>query len=139
MSEGEPTKASKAREDLMSRQVSPEDMARRHPKIAELRLREDAPSIEFGRVTPEIIEHAQGEGISAITLKERGQEPTVVVLSIDRYLELVGKELASSYTEKVGRLDGHIVPVESALTDSHVETVDPNETWTHDGEHQALM
>jgi len=133
MSERPKSKARDAVEDLMRNPLTPEELAHRYPKVEELRLRPDAPTAEIDEALPvkEVIERLRSEDVGVIALRESGSDATVVIVPVERYLELASKELAG-YSERVGTLDGRMIPVESAFEASYVEPVDPDATWTHD-------
>jgi hypothetical protein len=133
MAEWRRSKASAIVDDLMGHPLTPEEVARRHPKVETLRLRPDVPTVEIDDTLPvkKIIERLRSEDVDVLALHESGSDAAAVIISVERYLELAGKELAS-YSERVGTLDGRIIPAESAFAASHVEQVDPNATWTHD-------
>lgn len=127
------SKASELADDLVRRPLSEKEMASRHPKVPELRLRPDAPVMEIDEITPvkDALGQLRSEGIGAMALRESGGDATVVVIPVERYLELVGKELATD-SPMVGTLDGRVMPAESAFVASYVEQVDPGDIWTHD-------
>jgi hypothetical protein len=133
MAEQQRSKASEVVEDLMSHPLTEEELARRYPKVEKLRLRPDAPTAEIDETLPvkEVIERLRSDDSGVIALREPGSDATAVVIPVERYLELAGKELAG-YSERVGTLDGRIIPTESAFAASHVEPVDPDATWSHD-------
>ena len=132
MAEQPKSKAAQLREDLMRYPLTSEEVAQRYPKVEALQLRSDAPSVEIDDALPvkRVIEQLRSEGVGAIALHEQGSDPTAVIIPVERYLELVGKELAG-YTALVGTLDGRLIPVESAFAASYVEPVDPDATWRH--------
>jgi hypothetical protein len=132
MAEQPKSKAAQLREDLMRHPLTPEEVAQRYPKVEALRLRSDAPSVEIDDALPakRVIEQLQSEDVDAIALHEQGSDPTAVIIPVERYLELVGKELAG-YTELVGTLDGRLIPPGPAFAASYVEPVDPDATWRH--------
>jgi hypothetical protein len=111
----------------------PELIAKRYPKVPELRLREDAPSEEIDSTTAaqDVIGKLTTRSVSAMALRDANGDATAVILPVDRYLELAGKELAS-HSAKIGTLDGRVLPAEAAFVASYVEQVDPSEEWTHD-------
>ncbi len=77
------------------------------------------------------MERFRSDDVDVIALREPGSDATAVIIPVERYLELAGKELAG-YSERVGTLDGRMIPAESAFEASYVEPVDPDATWTHD-------
>jgi hypothetical protein len=123
------SKASELVDDLMQRSPSAQARAERHPKVPELRLRADTPALEVTDATPvsDALEELRSQGLGTIALRSPDAEPTAVVLSVERYLELAGKELLNG-VDMVAR-DGIMVPSESAFAISHVEQVNPNDTW----------
>lgn len=134
MAERQPSKASEVVDDLMQRPLTPEEIAKRYPKVEDLRLRADAPVVEIDDTTPVkgVIDRLAGEDAGIVAVREAGVDSAVaVVLPIERYLELAGKELAG-FSSKVATLDGRLVPVEEAFATSHVEQADPDATWAHD-------
>ncbi|HST54333.1 MAG TPA: hypothetical protein VLJ42_00360 [Solirubrobacteraceae bacterium] len=123
--------ASETVKDLMSRAVSPEEMARRHPKLPELRLRSDTPTVEIDDTTPikDSVNRLKSKDVDAIGIREAGSDVAAVILPVERYLELAAKELAGKTFDWVGTLDRHLVPHDDAFAASHVEQIDRNETW----------
>ena len=133
MAERQRSKAGDVVEDLMRNPLTPEELARRYPRVEELRLRPDAPTAEIDEALPakEVVERLRSEDVGVIALRGQGSDAAAVIIPVERYLELAGKELAG-FSERVGTLDGRMVPVESAFEASYVEPVDPDATWTHD-------
>jgi hypothetical protein len=132
MTEQRRSKASELREDLMRHPLTSEELARKYPKVEELRLRSDVPTAEIDNALPvkEVVKRLRSEDVGIVALREPESDTTAVVIPIERYLELAGKELAS-HSERVGTLDGRIIPVDSAFAASHVAPINPNATWTH--------
>jgi hypothetical protein len=134
---GEPQrgKATKALEQLMSRQLSEEEIARRKPTIPDLRLREDAPAIAVDEATPfgQVLVGINNETSGALVVRRADGAPAAVVMSLDRYMGLVGLELANT-ARKVATLDGRLVPAEEAFAASHVEQIDPQAAWKQYGD-----
>jgi hypothetical protein len=115
---------------LMLRPISDEEMARRG-RIPELRLREDAPAIAVTEATPagRVIDSINDERSGAVIVRQNGGAAAAVVVSLDRYMDLVGKELAMT-ASRVATLDGRVVPSQEAFSASHVEQVNPHDIWT---------
>jgi len=130
MTEQRPTKASKVVDRLMSRKLSPREIAERYPQAPELRLRADAPAVEIDETTPvvDVLERLGNSDIGALALRPRGADPTAVVVPIERYLELVGKELLHSRGKVVGA-SNDFRPPDAALETVSVELVDPAAVW----------
>jgi hypothetical protein len=116
---------------LAGRELSPTEQARRHPPVPELRLRADIPAVDIAEATAvsEALEELRSQAVGTIALRERDAEPTAVVLSVERYLELAGKELIRDEYNKISRADHVVVPTESAFSALHVEPVNPDDTW----------
>jgi hypothetical protein len=116
---------------LMSRPISDEEMKRRGRIVPELRLREDAPAIAVTEATPagQVINSINDEPSGAVIVRQSDGAAAAVVVSLDRYMDLVGKELAMT-ASKVVALDGHVVPEPEAFSASHVEQVNPHDPWT---------
>jgi hypothetical protein len=125
------SKASELADDLMSHPLTPEEIAARYPRVPELRLRADAPTVEINETTRarDILERVRSENVGSIALRESAAGITAVVIPVERYLELVGKELATDPSNKVGTLDGQIRPTDAAIAASHVEQVNPDDSW----------
>jgi hypothetical protein len=122
-------KATELLDDLMSHPLSPEEVARRQPHIPELRLRDDTPAVEIAETTRVQDVLGRLEDTDSLALRNSAAEPLAVVISVERYLELVGKELARDPWHKVGTLDGRVVPRDEDLAAGHVEQVDPTAPW----------
>lgn len=131
----EQSKASKIVDDLTSHPLTSEEMAKRRGSRPELRVRSDAPSIEINETTPaaETIARLEARHTDTLALREPGGEAKAVVLSIERYLELIGTELATDPFNKVATLDGRITPSDTAVAAAYVEQVDPTDTWMDRG------
>jgi hypothetical protein len=131
MTEKRRSKARELANDLMHSPLSERERARRHPKMPELRLRADVPTVDIDATIgiTDAVEQLRESQLGLIALREPDGNSTAVVISTERYLELAGKELASD-SNKVGTLDGDLAPSESAFATSHVEQVDPNAMWT---------
>jgi hypothetical protein len=114
--------------ELVSGELPEEERRRRGLLLPELRLRADTPAVEVDSATP-VTEALSGLGAETDTLAIREQhgEPQAIVLSVERYLELAGKEIHSA--PKIGTLDGRIMPQEATFSRAHVEQVNPNENW----------
>lgn len=123
--------ASEVGGELASRELSESERRRRGLLLPELRLRTDTPTIEVDETTPVIQALARlgEEETGAVAIRERNGEPQAVVLSVERYLQLAGKEINSA--AKVGTLEGSLVPTATAFERAHVEQVDPNASWGH--------
>lgn len=108
-----------------------DELASRHPNVPALRLRGDTPSVEIDETTPvnAVIEQLESTDVAAIAVREHGAEATAIVLPVERYLELAGRELGY-YARRVA-VDGRMVPEQSALAASYVEQVDPRDGWAH--------
>jgi hypothetical protein len=131
MAEQQRSKAGELVDDLIHRPLSEKERARRHPKLPELRLRTDAPTVDIDATTriTDAVEQLREAQLGLLALREPDGNSAAVMLSTERYLELAGKELASD-SNKVGTLDGDLAPSESAFAASHVEQVDLNAAWT---------
>lgn len=131
MSEKRRTKASEVVENLMSRPLPPEEVARRYPKAPKLRLRADTPAIEIDGTTSAkaVVDQLQSDRLDTVAVREIGAEAVAVLLPVERYLELVGNELSRRHHDLVVGPHGHFQPQDSELAVLHVEQVDPNERW----------
>lgn len=131
-------KASKAMEELLSRPLSPEAIAARGPKIPALKLKADAPAISASEATSvaHVLSGLAAEQTGALVVRTPDGNPGAVVLSLDRYITLVGEELATT-AKRVATLDGRLVPSEEAFAATHVEPVDPQESWAHGAPSQS--
>lgn len=96
-------------------------------KLPELRLRADAPVLEVDAATPAqaALDRLQASEVGALALRAPDAEPTAVVISVERYLELIGKELLTGRSTIASQ--GRIILRESALAGSFVEQVNPDE------------
>jgi hypothetical protein len=98
------------------------------PERPQLRLRADMPLVEVSESTrvQDILGHLEGEATRRVLLGSPEVGATAVVVSVDRYIELVGAELEASHQSKI-QLDGRIEP--TGLAASDVEQVDSQATW----------
>jgi hypothetical protein len=130
MTEPRPSKSRELVADLISREPSDKELAERYGKRPELRLRTDAPAVTVTDSTParEVLAGIEAEESGALIVQSPDGAPAAVVVSIDRYLGLVGTELARS-SPKIATLDGNIVPREEYFHAAHVEQVDPSQRW----------
>lgn len=133
MAEKPRSKASQFLDELAQRSPSPESVAAMSPRVPELRLRADAPSLEINGSTlvSNAVAQLRSETVGAIVLREPGAEPTAVVMPVERYLELVGTELVND-SPKEAR-GGGLAPRAAALEAVYVEQVDPSGTWHRGG------
>jgi hypothetical protein len=124
-------KAEELVDDLMRRSLTPEEEAAKHPRVPELRLRADAPAVDINKTTHirDVLSRLQDKDVGGVALRDPSTGPVAVVVPVERYLDLVGKELANDPSNKVGTLDGHIAPAETAIAASYVEQVNPSDTW----------
>jgi hypothetical protein len=120
--------ASETLKTLMNRPLSPRQLAEKGLPV--LRLRDDAPSIDSSGAIP--IRDAAAElhrrRVGALAVRAPDGEPLAVMLSVDRYLELVGKELVNG-DQKELQSDGRIVPTDAAFAVSYVEAVNLGDNW----------
>lgn len=132
MAEKHVSKASQLREDLMAHPLASEAIAKKYPKVPELRLRADTPVVEIDDATlaTDVIEELQRKDTGVVAVRKPGEAAMAIVLPVERYLELAGSELAS-HSEQVGTLDGRLMPADSAFAASSVEQVNQGDTWTH--------
>lgn len=135
MAERRRTKASEIVDDLMGRPPTADEVAKNETNLPELRLRPDTPTAEIDSETLArgLIDRLRSDDVTALALRETGTEPTVVMLPLERYLELAGKELISRREGLVATLDGRLVPPESDFAALHVEVVDPRDAWPSAG------
>lgn len=127
MVERRSSKASEAVEDFMHRGNEP-----RKPKLPELRLRSDMPTVAVSAATPlvDVVEQLRSEGVGVIALHEADSDAMAVMLPVERYLELVGKVLVGQRTGIVNPY-GQLVPPESDFADAYVKQVNPrDEAWS---------
>lgn len=115
----------------MGKATELDDWHKNHPRepessYPELRLRRDAlPQIGGSRLVGEAIEAigtAEGHGVELV---DEGSGKSGILISPERYVELLGHALAEG--PKEAHLDGRIQP--AGLDDSDVEQVDPTATW----------
>ncbi len=123
-----PIRASERAREVVSGGLAEGERRRRGLLLPELRLRPEAPYIEIDEATSVVmtLSRLAAEESGALAIREPRGEPQAVVLSVERYLELAGKEINS--TPKVG-VEGRLVPNEAAFDRAHVEQVDSNESW----------
>jgi hypothetical protein len=124
-------KAEELMDDLLRHPLTPEEIATRYPKVPELRLRADAPTVEVDATTTarDVLERVQSQDVGSVALRDSTTGVTAVVMPVERYLELVGGELAHDPLNKEAGLNGTITPTEAALVASHVEQINPHDTW----------
>jgi hypothetical protein len=103
----------------------------REIKVPELRLRTDMPMIDVNKDTSaqHVLDSIRNEPSGALLVRELGGTSAAVVVSLDRYLDLAGKELAGSQPRSA-TLDGRLVPRPEVFDESHVEQVDPTDSWS---------
>jgi hypothetical protein len=123
-------KASELDDFLERRRLTPEEEARRHGLRPELRLRADAPAIELEQATPvdDALAELRSKDLGALALRKPTGEIAAMLVTAERYLELVGTELARGSDMEV-TIHGRFAPVESAFNKAYVEQVDPHEPW----------
>lgn len=127
MAEQQQSKASEAlrhlRESAATR--APEEKPRR----PQMRLRRDMPAIEIDETTPvaEAVAELQAEHVGTLALRAPDGEARAVVLSVERYLEFVNKELERNAPGVT--TNGRIMLTDAGLKPLHVEQVDPTEPW----------
>lgn len=131
MSERRRTQAGQLVEDLMNSPSSPEETARRYPRAPKLRLRADTPAVDIDETTSatSVVKQLQGERLDTAVIRETGAQAVAVLLPVERYLELVGNELARRHHDLIVGPHGDFRPQDSALAELHVEQIDPNEKW----------
>lgn len=121
--ERRPTKASEVVRELMNRPVPPPE-----PR-PELRLHHDTPTMEVKETTTarDALTQLRDGNADVLALREQGSEPAVIMLPIQRYLDLVATELMSDQAKStiVAEGTGSLVMDESALANVHVEEVHP--------------
>jgi hypothetical protein len=131
MSETRRGKATEIEEQILARPISDEERARRNPQLPRLRLAEDVPATNVDNASPvaQVLADLDDEPSGAVVARRRDGSLAAVVVTIDRYLALVGKELSVS-GRKQATLHGDIAPSNEALAAAHVEQIDPAERWT---------
>jgi hypothetical protein len=116
---------------ISERTLTEEEMAARRPKVPELRLRPDAMVVVDDH-TParDLLDRLTTEGARSMKVEygEGDSCTEAVLVPVDRYVHLVGINLATS-GEVEALLDGRLVP--SGLDQADVEPVDPNASWEH--------
>lgn len=115
----------------MRRKLLPQEIAERYPALPELRLRADAPALEIDETTTvmDALERLESSDIGALALRTpRGTDPTALIIPVERYLELVGKELLHSPSKVVGE-SNDFTPPDAALEAVNVEQVDAAANW----------
>jgi len=123
-------KAEDLADDLMRHPLMPEEIAARYPQFPELRLRADAPAVVVDEATRvrDVVGRLQSEDVGSIALRNPDGGVTAMVVPVERYLELVGTQLATD-PNKVATLDGRLMPSEVSIAASYVEQVNPRDTW----------
>lgn len=101
----------------------------REEKLPEVRLRADTPTLEVNEDTRirGTLDQLQAGEVGAVALSEPGSKPSAVVIPIERYLELVTRELVAGRGTIASQ--GRIIPEDSTLAAVHIEPVDPNADW----------
>jgi hypothetical protein len=130
VAEQRPSKSRELVADLISREPSEKELAERYGKRPELRMRADAPAVTVTDSTPakEVLAGIEAEESGALVVQNSDGAPAAVVVSVDRYLGLVGTELARS-SPWTATLDGTFAPKEKSFQAAHVEQVDPSQRW----------
>jgi hypothetical protein len=126
MGERPRSKANQLADDLVRGSLSKAEQVRRGLLRPALRLSRDAPSITINEATSatQALAEAAEEQRDVLALRKLNGDPIAVVLSVDRYLELVGHELANA--PKMG-IAGRLTPEATAFTKSYVEPADPGD------------
>lgn len=125
------SKSSELVDDLMRHPLTSEEIAERRGKHPELRLRPDAPAVEVDATTrvQDVVARLASEDVGCVALRDASAGVTAMVMPVERYLELVGTELATD-PNKVATLDGDLAPTAAATAASYVEQVNPRDTWS---------
>jgi hypothetical protein len=124
--------ASKVMDELMQNPLTQEEQAARYLGVPELRLRADTPTVDVDETTrvQGVLARLHGEDTRSLALRDRGAAISAVVIPVERYLELVGIQLAKDPSIQRDTSTGSIAPTGTALAASHVEQVHPRDTWT---------
>jgi hypothetical protein len=129
MAEQSRSKAAQVAHDLVTQPIPEGERRRRGLLLPELRLRANTPTVDINETTSvgAALTRLEGEQGGTLALREPSGEPKAIVLSVERYLQLVSKEINSA--PKVGALDGRVMPTDDAFANAHVEQVNPAESW----------
>jgi hypothetical protein len=129
------SKASEVARRLRERTLSPEQLAERgHAPLPKLRLRSDAPSVEAEGVPilAEALQRLPSEESGALVIRGTDGEPKGVILSPERYFELVGTLLRQNqHLQDIGPWG--FIPTEESFAATLTEQVDLNEPWAAPG------
>jgi hypothetical protein len=101
----------------------------RKPRRPQMQLRRDMPAVEIDETTPaaEAVAGLQAEHVGTLALRTPDGDAKAVVLSVERYLELVNRELERNAPGVLS--NGRIMLTDAGLKPLHVEQVDPTEPW----------
>jgi hypothetical protein len=99
------------------------------PHRPQMQLRRDMPAVEVGETTPVVdaLAQLQAEHIGTLALRTPDGDAKAVVLSVEQYLDFVGREL-ERHAPGVAT-NGRIMLSDAGLKPLHVEQVDPTEPW----------
>lgn len=99
------------------------------PHRPKMQLRRDMPAVEIDETTPatEALAELQAEHVGTLALRTPDGDTKAVVLSVDRYLEFVSRELERNAPGVAS--NGRIMLTNAGLKPLHVEQVDPTEPW----------
>lgn len=104
--------------------------------LPEVRFRDDAPSVEVDEETPaqEALERI-GEGNEALVLRDTAGEPKGVVLTPERYIQLIQAEIQNNLphgnTGSYWEIPGSVPELREGVLESlMIEQVDPEAEWS---------
>jgi hypothetical protein len=128
-------KASETSRYIESHPLTPQEEDARHPRHPKLRLKEDVDTVEVAPDTPvaEVFERMASDGQHRVALRRPDGEISAVVIPVERYVQLIGTELAGS-TYTVADRGGRVAP--AGLLASDVEQVDPQQSWIETSAHE---
>jgi hypothetical protein len=117
-------------DDFLRRPLSEEEEAMYRPKPPQLRLRTDVPAVEVdGSNRARIVRELEQDQTKSLALRDTHGTISAMVISVERYLELVRADLSLAESKQTVFPGGRIGPTDATLAEAHVEQVDPNATW----------
>ena len=126
MTEHQPNKARRTLEQLYEGVASRVPVPT--PERPKLELRVDMPAIEAGEMTrvTDALHELDAEGVDTVAIRGTAGEPKAVVVSVERYLDLVAPEVERAPGVVT---NGQIWMTDEDLKASHVQQADPTQPW----------
>jgi len=124
-----PGRATEVSDALRAKELSAEELERRHPTLPELRLRPDISVAVDDAAAAGLVERLSTEGARSMYVQSGGDGHAgfdAVLVPVSRYLDLVGQSLMYGNDFEV-QLDGRMIP--RSLAGADVEPANPDASW----------